>query len=107
MQGGGYSLLTWGRQRPLDGISQALPGFKASGKRADAPDALSPQQQRHTGAGGFVGSGAVEHDVAVARYFFVALLEILRPHAPSAGNPGAIAAELARVAQINNGDLFP
>ncbi|HLQ00482.1 MAG TPA: hypothetical protein VK156_05075, partial [Candidatus Limnocylindria bacterium] len=42
------------------------PGGKAAGKRADAFDAALSKEQRHTGAGGFVGSSTVEDDVAVA-----------------------------------------
>jgi len=47
-------------------ITALAPGGQATLKRADALDALLPEEQRHTGAGGFVGSSTVEDDLAIA-----------------------------------------
>src|ERR1700680_312418 len=54
------------------------PGSQASGQRPDALDALSSQEQRHTGAGGFAGSTAIEDDVAIPRNRVLVFLEVFR-----------------------------
>ena len=49
-----------------DGIVVFAPGFEAAFQRANARDALFSEEERHTGAGGFVWSSAVEDDFAIA-----------------------------------------
>jgi hypothetical protein len=41
------------------------PGFEAAFKRANAGDALFSEEERHTGARGFVWSSAIEDDFAI------------------------------------------
>jgi hypothetical protein len=42
------------------------PGLEAAFEGADTRDALFSEEERHTGAGGFVWSSAIENDFAVA-----------------------------------------
>ena len=58
-------------------VAALPPSIKPTQQRAYASDPLASEEQRHTGAGGFAGSGAVEHDVPVAWNFQVALLDVL------------------------------
>jgi hypothetical protein len=41
------------------------PGFQAALKGANTGDALFSEEERHTGAGGFVWSSTVEDDFAI------------------------------------------
>jgi hypothetical protein len=50
-----------------DGIFVFAPGFEAAFEGANAFDALFSEEKRHTGAGGFVWSSAIEDDFAIAR----------------------------------------
>ena len=68
----------------LEGVSALAPGVEASRERAHPGDASAFQEQRHTGASGFVRSSAIEHHVAVARDFLVALVELVRTHVDGA-----------------------
>lgn len=62
------------------------PGIETAQQRAYAGYPLAFEQQRHTGASGFAGSSAVEHDVAVAGNFQVALLDFLGAQVYGAGH---------------------
>ena len=53
------------------------PGFQAALKGANTGDALFSEEERHTGAGGFVWSSAVENHVAVARDLFMPRFQFL------------------------------
>src|SRR5713226_6365747 len=55
-------LLAGGRLQIDHGVAEVAPGPVAAGQRAHALDAVTLEEQRHPGAGGLVGSGAVEHD---------------------------------------------
>ena len=68
----------------LKRVSALAPGVKASLERANPGDASALQEQRHTGAGSLVRSSAIEHHVAVARDFLVALVELVRAHVDGA-----------------------
>ena len=68
----------------LEGVSALAPGVEASLERAHADDAPALQEQRHTGAGSLVRSSAIEHHVAVARDFLMALVELVRAHVDGA-----------------------
>jgi hypothetical protein len=48
-------------------VAEFAPGVEAALQGADTFDALFSEEQRHTGAGGFVWSSTVENDFAVAR----------------------------------------
>jgi len=63
-----------------------LPGCESSRQRTHARYALSSQKQRHTGAGGLVWSSAVEHHVAIAWNFLLALFDLLRVQPQCSGN---------------------
>ena len=62
------------------------PGIEPALQRTHARDASLLQLQRHPGAGCFVGSSAVEDDVAVARNLLVAHLQLFGRKAKRAGN---------------------
>ena len=68
----------------LERVSALTPAVEASLERAHARDASAFQEQRHTGAGGFVRSSAIKHHVAVARDFLVAVVELVRAHVDGA-----------------------
>ena len=49
-----------------DGIVVFAPGFEATFQRANVHNALFSEEERHTGARGFVWSSAVEDDFTIA-----------------------------------------
>jgi hypothetical protein len=95
-----------GSGKTLDGESKSFPLFKSSLKGPDSGDPLPAEQQRHTGAGGFVGSGAIEHNVPVPWDGSLELLELFRLQSQCTREPGVVGYKLARVAQVNNEDLL-
>ena len=60
------------------------PGVDAAFERANAGDSFGSQQQRHTGAGRFVGSRTVENDVAIPGNLAVALFDLFHSYAKRA-----------------------
>src|SRR4029077_4384323 len=56
-----------GKSRSHQRIATFAPGIQTTLQGADAFDAFFSEEQRHTGAGGFVGSSTVEDDFAVER----------------------------------------
>jgi len=52
------------------------PGVDPAFKRANPGDSFGSQQQRHTGAGRFVGSRTVENDVAIPGNLAVAVFDL-------------------------------
>ena len=70
----------------LQGEAPPLPCTEPSSQWPDAQDALSSQEQRHTGAGGLVWSSAVEDDVAIALNLFLLLFQLVEVHSKRAGN---------------------
>lgn len=66
------------------GKAQPAPCLEASGERPNPLDPPAPQEQRHPGAAGLVGSRAVKHDVTVPGDFLVAPVELLRVQAEGA-----------------------
>ena len=52
------------------------PGIDPAFERANPGDSFGSKQQRHTGAGGFVGSRTVENDVAIPWNLSVALFDL-------------------------------
>jgi hypothetical protein len=54
------------------------PSVETARQRSHPLDAPPPQDQRHPGAAGLVGSGAVENDVAVPGDFVMASVQVLR-----------------------------
>ena len=81
-----------------DGIFVFSPGFQAAFERANTRDALLSEEERHTGAGGFVWSSAIENDFAIAGQAVVFLFELLGVHAEGAGNGLGVGFEIHGVA---------
>ncbi len=72
----------------------------------DALDSILSEQQRHTGAGRFVRSSAVQNHFAVPRETVALFLELLGLHVQRSGNRLGLSFEIERMAQINNSDMF-
>src|SRR5580692_1769870 len=70
----------------LHGVAEFPPGIKSALQWPDMLHASLSQEQRHTGAGGFVWSSTVENDFAVARQPFVGLLEFIRVYPKCTGD---------------------
>ena len=87
-------------------VAAFAPGVEAALERADAGDALFSEEQRHTGAGGFVWSSTVENHFAVAGQPFVFLLQLLGVHAESAGDGFRLGFEIHVVAEIDDDKFF-
>src|ERR1043166_9103187 len=88
------------------GIAKITPGVESTLERADASDALPFEEQRHTGAGGFVWSSTVQNDFAIARETVAVFLEFLGIDAKGAGDGFRIGFEIDGVAQIHDDNLF-
>ena len=71
-----------------DGEGEAFfaPGIEAALERADALDAIFSEEQRHTGAGGFVRSSTVKNHFAIARQEIGFILQLEGVHSKGAGN---------------------
>ena len=74
------------RRSRLDGKALRTPPVQAARQRAHPLDAPAPQDQRHPGAAGFVGSGAVQDDVAVTGDLGMAALQFVRTQTQGAGD---------------------
>jgi len=75
-------------------------------QRADAFDALFSEEQRHTGAGGFVWSSTVENDFTIERQPISFLFEFLGVHAEGAGNRFRVGFKVHGVTQVNDDQLY-
>jgi len=82
------------------------PSVEATLQGADALDAVFSEEQRHTGAGGFVWSSAIENDLAVAREAVVFFFQFLGVHAEGAGNCFGIGFEIHGMAQVHDDEFF-
>src|SRR5207247_124440 len=68
------------RRRSLEAdhrIAAGAPGVEAAGQGPHAFDAATSQEQRRPGARGLAGSGAVEHDLPIARDLEMPRLQLL------------------------------
>jgi hypothetical protein len=65
-----------------------------------------PQQERHPGTRGLVGSRAVQDNVPIAGNFVVALLQMFRGKVEGAWNGLRLCAEFSGMAQVNNDDML-
>jgi len=97
-------LLNFGRCRfaVLHGIAEFAPAIEAALQRANVLDALLSEEQRHTGAGGFVWSSTVENHFPIAGQAIIFLFEFLGIHAKRAGNGLRVGFEIHRVPQVND-----
>jgi hypothetical protein len=82
------------------------PSVEATLQGADALDAVFSEEQRHTGAGGFVWSSTVENDLAVARDAVVLLFQFFSVHAEGARNCFGIGFEIHGMAQVHDDEFF-
>lgn len=90
----------------LQGIAEVLPSVEAALKRPHAFDPELLKLQRHTGAGGFVGSSAVEDNFLVEGQSACAFGYLFRQHADGAGQHARVADGIERMAQINDHNLL-
>src|SRR5579864_715459 len=90
----------------LQGEALILPGSESAGQWPDAGDALSSQEQRHTGAGGFIGSSAIEHDVAIAGNLLLPRFQFFWIQAECAGKGERLRFKFDGMAQIHYLNLF-
>jgi len=72
------------------------PGVEAAGERANTLHTAAFEQEGHTGARRFVGSSAVEDDLAVARNLLVSIFELLESDDPGSRDATALRVERAR-----------
>jgi hypothetical protein len=91
-----------GRPDLIERETQFAPGSQTAGQRPDALNALLPQEQRHTGAGSFAGSSAIEDDIAVPRNRVLVFLELFRNQVQGPANHVGVGFEIEGVAQVNN-----
>ena len=89
-----------------DRILVFAPGFQAAFEGANARDALSSEEERHTGARSFVWSSAIENDFAIAGQTVVFLFELLGVHAEGAGNGFGIGFEIHGMTKIDDDHLL-
>ena len=87
-------------------IAAFAPGVQAALQRADARNALFPEEQRHTGAGGFVWSSTVKNDVAIARQLVILFLQFLSVHAERTGNCLGLCFEIDVMAKVDDDEFF-
>src|SRR5262249_26902574 len=69
-------------------------------------DALFFEEQRHTGAGGFVWSSTVEDDFAIVRKAIAVFLQFLSVNAEGARDGFRVGLKIDRVAQVDDDDFF-
>ena len=90
----------------IDGIIPLFPCGEAAGKRTHPLDAAFFEEQRHTGAGSFVGSSAVQDHVAVAGNEIVLVLQFLRRDPQGAHNGMRRAFKIKRMAQVDDENVI-
>jgi hypothetical protein len=90
-------------QGGCQGIAALAPCVQAALQWPDPLDTVLSQQQRHTGARGFIRSSTVQNHFAVARQSVVLLLQFLGFHMQRPGNGFWLGFEVQRMAQVNDG----
>src|SRR5229473_1143563 len=91
----------------LQRIATLFPFAEAAQKWPDARDSHAPQFERHTGTRGFVGSGAVQDDFAVARQLALPRRQFVWRHASCAGNYARVGKHVEGMPQVNDVGLLP
>jgi len=105
--GKGGTLFARLRERDsIEWIATFAPGIQAALQRPNPRDAVLSEEQRHTGAGGFVWSSTVEDYLAIVRQPVALLLQLLGVHAERARDGFRIGFEVHRVAQVDNDQFF-
>jgi len=77
--------------------ARLAPSIQSALQRPDVLHALFSEEQRHTGAGSFVWSSAVEDHFAVRRQPIALFLQFLHVHAKRAGNRFGVRLKIKRV----------
>jgi hypothetical protein len=78
------------------------PGVDAAFERANSGDSFGSQQERHTGAGRFVGSRTVENDVAIPGNLPVALFDLFHGYTKRARDHLRKRLDIHRLAQVHD-----
>ena len=78
------------------------PGVDPAFERANPGDSFGSQLQRHPGAGRFVGSRAVENDVAIPGNLCVALFDLLHGDTKRTRNHLRKCLDIHRLAQVHD-----
>src|SRR5262249_18437390 len=87
-------------------VAAVAPSLQSALQRPDALDAIFSEEQRHTGAGSFVGSSTVQNDFAIEQQTAIAFLQLFGLHVQSTWNHLGLGFEVYGVAQINNRNLL-
>lgn len=87
-------------------IAALTPRFEAALERPDALDAVFSEEERHTGARGFVGSSTVENDFAIAGKAIVFLFQLLGIHSKCAGDDFGLGFEIHGMPQVDDDELL-
>src|ERR1043166_3596608 len=82
------------------------PGIDPAFEGANSGDSFGSQQQRHPGAGRFVGSRTVENDVAIPGNLFVPLFDLFHGYAKRPRDHLRKRFDIHGLAQVYNGDGF-
>src|SRR5882672_12717169 len=82
------------------------PSIQSALQRPNAPHAFVPQEQRHTGAGGFVWSSTVKNDVAVPRQTIILVFQLFRVHAKCARDGVRVSLKVHRMPQVHYYQFF-
>ena len=99
-RGLGCSLQAFQRQAP------AAPTLESAGKGSDARDALALEKKRRTGAAGFVRSGAVEHDIPIARDLLLPVLDFCRENVDRARQSNLFRFHVQLVPEVDDGNIL-
>ena len=83
------------------------PGIDPPGERPDSRDSLFLQQERHPGACRFIGSRAVEDNLAIAGNFLVAFFKLFDSHMKRARDHIRDSLDIERMSQVHNHNLIP
>ena len=86
----------------VERVAAFAPSLQTALQRPNPLDAILPEEQRHTGAGSFVWSSAIENDFAVAWQTVILLLQIRGIHAKSAGNGMRVGLKVHRMPKIDD-----
>ena len=93
--------------RRVGEVAALAPGLQSALQGPDAFDAVLSQEQRHTGAGSFVGSSTVKNDFAIARQAVAFFFEFPGFDMQRSGNNFRLGFEVHRMTEIHDCDLFP
>ena len=82
------------------------PGIDPAFERANPGDSFGSQQQRHPGAGRFVGSRAVEDDVAIPGNLSVAVFDLFHSYTKRTRDHLRKRLDINGLAQVHDRNVF-